>query len=148
MLVGKGVARDDRVDLAGLKGDGARCRIGNDAVDNAVQKRSAFLEIIFIADQRDVAAFVPFLKLERSAADRLIIVARILEHVGAFIEMLGHDAAVVGSEHFEKGRVSFFEADLDRRWSRRLDRLDAAVGFAAARVVFADEVLEAELYIR
>src|SRR5256885_8328139 len=47
-----------------------------------------------------------------------------------------------------RSRVSFFEADLDRRWSRRLDRLDAAVGFAAARVVFADEVLEAELYIR
>ena len=147
MLVGKRVARDDRVDLAGLEGDGARGGVGYDAVDDAVQKRPTLFKIIFVAHQRDMAAFLPFFKLERTAADGLVVIARIFEHVGAFVNMLGHDAAVVGGENLEKGRISFFENDPHRGRIRRFDRFDVAVRFAPARVVLTHQVFKAELHV-
>src|SRR5215210_2942183 len=99
MLVGERVTRNDRVDLAGLEGDGARRGVGDDAVNDAVQKRPALFEIIFVAHQREVAAFLPFLKLERPAANGLVVIAWIFEYVSAFVDMLGHDAAIVGGEN-------------------------------------------------
>src|SRR6476660_2211553 len=87
-----------------------------------------------------MAAFLPFFELKRPATDGLIIIVWIFKHIGAFVNMLRHDAAVMSGENFEKGRVRFFENDSHRSRVRCFDRFDVAVRFAAASVVLADQI--------
>ena len=88
--------------LARLKRGGTRGLVGDEAPDHPVQigiVRPA--PVIIVAHPDDVLAALVFLELEGAGADRRLVV-RVLEDVGAFVQVLGHRVAKIGHRRHDQ----------------------------------------------
>src|SRR5215471_9276211 len=88
----------------------------------------------------------PLLQTKRSGTNRIEIV-RIGQHIFSLIEVLGHDAAVMGTKGKQKRRIRLLQTDDSRQFVWSLNRLDVVIGFPAAGIIFSDQILEAEFYV-
>ena len=80
------------LDFAGLERRGGACTVRQNPEDELVELRLAFTPIVFIACQPVVLSGLVLGEHEWTGADWLVV-GRIGSNVGAFIQMLGQDAA-------------------------------------------------------
>src|SRR4029453_10062240 len=103
LLIRKRLAGKNGVDFTGFEGNGPGRSVGDDLEDHTIQKRTAFLEVVFVAHEGNVTPFDPLLELKRPSANGIVRVERILKYIRSLIKMLGHDATIVRGEGIHKG---------------------------------------------
>ena len=111
------------LDLVGLERAGRRGAVGQHLVDDLVEIGLALAPIVGVALQPVIFAGLVLGELERAGADRRVV-GRVGRDVGAFVDMLGHDAGQRRQrvpDQLERRRLG--EAEHGRQCVGRFDRL-------------------------
>ena len=116
-----------------LKRQRPRGAIRDDAVDDLVEIGLILAVVAVVPHQMDMRAAHPFLQLEGTGADRLVV-HRVLAEVGAFVDVLGHDRGGGAIEATEEGRERLFQLEDDGQRIGRLGGRDAREILACARM--------------